>query len=408
MTRDFTDETKKRLMKEIDDINKKTWSPVTDFIGDAFLYGGKWIGILSLENNLLSVESYQRNILDMTDMTKKELNEIFEDVYATDAQFSKKFVKLNQRESIYNSKLSQLASMIQPNFSICDAATIKSMTNEYNERLKAVDWKINEIYERELDQAAKQAALKSAKGIVGGVLKVFVDVLSLPVKMVKNIVTNNVGEIFTDTWSIIDDVFSVGSNFVGLTALGMGYGISAINGSNAVKNEAIKQSEAYSGAKGLTDVLEADEKMNGESEIKTLMKKGSQLADSTSTFIDIKNSVKGFVEKPASMVETDFGFNYKMNPLKKADMIGDYKDNYSHWQGIYEKLGKDSHYVMLNNISKGYKYLENLWDIPEGEENVIEGVVETGVKGFNNWYKSLCDCYDFAYGAIESLISEVS
>lgn len=71
MTRDFTDETKKRLMKEIDDINKKTWSPVTDFIGDAFLYGGKWIGILSLENNLLSVESYQRNILDMTDMTKK-------------------------------------------------------------------------------------------------------------------------------------------------------------------------------------------------------------------------------------------------------------------------------------------------------------------------------------------------
>ena len=56
MVRDFTQATKERLSNEIDDINKKTWSPVTDFIGDIFLYGGKWLGILSLNDDMSNVE----------------------------------------------------------------------------------------------------------------------------------------------------------------------------------------------------------------------------------------------------------------------------------------------------------------------------------------------------------------
>lgn len=71
MVRDFTEATKQSLSGEIDDINKSSWSPVTDAIGDAVSYAGKWLGVISLKDDMSNVESYQRTVLDMTDMTKK-------------------------------------------------------------------------------------------------------------------------------------------------------------------------------------------------------------------------------------------------------------------------------------------------------------------------------------------------
>ncbi len=395
MVRDFTEATKEKLSKEIDDINKKTWHPVTDAIGDAFMYAGKWLGILSLNDDMSNVESYQRNVLDMTDMTKKELSDIFDAVYGIDSDFKTYFANFNEHETTYNSKLQTLYSMIQPNFTICDAKTIKSMVGKYNDALKDVDGKINKDFEKELDWAAKEAALDSAKGLVGGVLKMVVDIAVLPVSMIKNVATGNFAGIFTDTWSLVDDVFAVGSNLVGLASLGIGYGISACTGNKQQKHLAVKYGEAYGGASGLTDTLEAEEEINGKSGVTTFMLNTSKTIDGVSAAVGLFGDAKGFVDDPSDMIDLKFGFKDKLGTLKKADMLEEYQDDYRKWQSLYRTFGKDNHYTTMKNISNGYKYLEPIWDIDEGLDAVIEGEGKKIFEGSQKWFKAIGDGYEF-------------
>lgn len=395
MVRDFTQATKDRLSNEIDDINKKTWSPVTDFIGDIFLYGGKWLGILSLNDDMSNVESYQRRVLDMTDMTKKELNDIFDKVYGIDKTFKGYFSDINERIKTYNEKMKYLYGVIQPNFSICSAATISAETSLFNAQLKATDGKINGNFENELDWAAKEAALEATKGIVGSALKAVVDVVTLPVSMIKNVATGNPLGIVSDTWSIIDDVFAVGSNLVGVTALGLGYGISALTGSNETKHMAIQYGEAYGGSSGLTDTLKAEQEMNGESGVTDFMLKASKTMDNASAAFGLFSSAKGFLEDPTSMLDLKFGFKDKLGTIKKADMLEKYQDNYRTWQSLYRKFGKSTNYTTLKNISNGYKYVSGIWDIKDGADKVFESTAKTAFESSNKWFKSWGDAYDF-------------
>lgn len=391
MVRDFTEDTKERLSKEIDDINKKTWNPVTDFIGDLFLYGGKWIGILSLKDDMSNVESYQRSVLDMTDMTKKQLNDIFENVYAVDRDYKDKILDLVNREKYYNAKLQTLISAIQPDFHICDAQKIREMVSGYNAQLKIIDGKINKDFEAELDWAAKRAALEGVKGTVGGVLRVAVDVLTLPANMIMNMTTNNYGAIITDSWALIDDTFAVAGNLGGLGALGVGCGIAVITGNKETKNYAISYGGAYTGASGLTDTLEAQKKVEGKSGVTSLFLKASKTMDATSAALGLYSDAKGFLEEPSKMIDTNFGFT-KYEPLKKADMVEEYKDDYLHWQALYRHFYKDNHYAIMKNISKGYDYLENGWELlDDGWSAAVEGAGETVIKGFNKWYKAWGD-----------------
>lgn len=405
MVRDFTQATKERLSNEIDDINKSTWSPVTDAIGDVLMYGGKWIGLISLNDDMSNVESYHRRVLDMTDTTKKELQQIFDDVYAVDREYKRHFEDLNERESVYNEKLKCLYERIKPNFTICDAQTIKALISDFDAKLKAIDSNINSNFEKELDWAAKQAAWESAKGAFSGILKGIVDIFTLPVSMVKNITTGNHLGIFTDTWAIIDDVFAVGSNLVGLASLGLGYTVSFITGNNEQKHMAIQYGEAYGGASGLTEALEADEKVNGGGGLVSGMKWVSQKIDTASAAVGLWSDAKGFLDDPSSMIDPKLGFNFevvdgnivqgKLKTLKKADMLAEYQEDYRKWQALYRRFGKEYHYVELKNLSKLYKYAEPFWNISEGIDTVLESEKKTFIESSNKWFKAIEDSYDF-------------
>ena len=396
MVRDFTEATKERLSKEIDEINYSTWSPVTDALGDMFMYAGKWLGIISLKDDMSNVESYQRRVLDMTDITKKDLQKIFDDAYDIDKEFKGTFGNLNERESTYNDKLQYLYGIIHPNFSICDAQTIKSQTAAYDEKLKTVDGKINSDFEKELDWAAQQAALENTKGLFGGILKTVVDVVTLPVSMVKNVVTGYFAGIFVDTWSLVDDVFAVGSNLAGLASLGIGYGISAITGNNEQKHLSIKYGETYGGVSGLTEALDADEKVNGENTVTSSFKWVSEKVDALSAAAGLCSDAKGFLDNPASMFDDKFGFKDKLSTLKKADMLDKYQDDYRTWQALYTRLGKDYHYTDLKNLNNAYKYLKGYWELPDsGMEAVAEHEVKTLFESTNKWFKAWGDAFDF-------------
>ncbi len=168
MIRDFTEETKERLLNQIDEVNGETWSAFTDGLGDIALTVGKWLGLLDLKDDMSNVESYQKAILDKTDMTKNELNQIFENVYAVDTDFKGAFSEINEKEELYNSKLDALIGLINPNFQIASAKEIMAAVSSYNEQLEAIDQKIAETYIAEMDWAAKQALKDAGKNFLKG------------------------------------------------------------------------------------------------------------------------------------------------------------------------------------------------------------------------------------------------
>ena len=55
MVRDYTEETKERLLKQIDEVNNETWCWLTDGLGDFFTSAGKWLGILNLRDDMSNV-----------------------------------------------------------------------------------------------------------------------------------------------------------------------------------------------------------------------------------------------------------------------------------------------------------------------------------------------------------------
>ena len=393
MVRDFTEATKQRLSDEIDDINKSTWTPVTDFLGDVVLYGGKWIGVLSINDDMSNVESYQRKVLDMTDMTKKELTQIFEDVYAIDKEYSGNFTEITENEQVYNERLAYLFGVIQPNFSICSAAEIRKGIASYNDKMKATSSKLNATFEKEVDWAAKQAALKSTKGTILGIFNLAVDIVCLPANMIKNIATGNFVGIFTDTWSLIDDVFAVGSNLAGLASIGLGYAIGGITGNTKIKNEAVKYGEAYGGATGLTDALKADEKINGEGGFVTFMRKPSEKIDAASAACSLFGDAKDFLDDPGNMVDGKFGFS-GYSPIKKADMLDKYQDDYRKWQSVYRNYVKDNHVTTWKNVSKAKGFLDPLIDKAFGGDVAPEDYAKPIVEKSQKWFKACGDAWD--------------
>lgn len=402
MVRDFTEATKQRLSGEIDDINKSTWNPVTDAIGDVISYAGKWLGIISIKDDMSNVESYQRTVLDMTDMTKKELEQIFEDVYDIDKEFKGNFAEIVENEIAYNDRIKFLFEQIKPNFSICSAATIRKNIVSYDEKLRTTSNKTNDTFKKEVDWAAKQAALEATKGTISSLFKGVVDIVCLPASMIKNIVTGNYIGIATDTWNIIDDVFAVGSNLVGLASLGLGYAIGGISGSTNIKNEAVKYSEAYGGAKGLTDTLKAEEEINGEGGLITGMRKVSEGIDATSAAVGLFSDCKDFFENPEKMMDFDFGFK-EYSPIKKADMLEKYQGDYRQWQSLYRNYVKDNHVIELKNISNAKSFFDPVIDYAFGDSEALDNHGKAILEKSNKWYKAFGDAYDLGEDISELL-----
>lgn len=171
MIRDYTAKTEERLLKQIDEVNSETWCWLTDGIGDCLSTVGKWLGLLDLKDDMSNVESYQKEILDQTNMTKKELKKIFEDVYSVDTEFRGKFDEINNKESTYNEKLQTLIGMINPNFQIASSEEIMAAMTSYNDKLKNIDKQIAETYTAEMDWAAKEALKDAGKNFLKGLGK---------------------------------------------------------------------------------------------------------------------------------------------------------------------------------------------------------------------------------------------
>ena len=173
MIRDYTQATLDKLLAEIDSINRNNWSWFTDFLGDRWLKLGKALRLVSLEDDLSNLESYQRKVLDMNNTTKEELRQIFERVYEVDSSYSRHFDDLLQRQQIYNAKITKLTEMITPHFSIAPAATISEAVRGFNSTFVDVNESINNKIGK---SEAQKTHLSSAEVLgTGGLISMLVN-----------------------------------------------------------------------------------------------------------------------------------------------------------------------------------------------------------------------------------------
>lgn len=377
MIRDFTEETKARLTKQIDEVNSETWSWLTDGIGDCLSSAGKWLGILNLKDDMSNVESYQKQILDKTDMTKKELKKIFENVYAVDKKFKSKFGELNEKESAYNSKLNVLIEQINPNFQIASSKEILSAVSDYNDKLINIDKKIAETYTAEMDWAAKEAAKDAGKNFLKGLGKI----------------AGGIGGILSgnpvSAIDVINGVFQVGSSLQTAVSLG-GYaicgGVADLNGGSlsdklSQKNSMLQDAEKSSDNEGLADVFED----NGWDYLATAM----NVVDTAS---DILNFASGFDDyltgKGPALFDKDMGFDL----IEKTD---DFSDTLS--KG-WKTIGK-----AINYVTPAYDAI-----IGGNTDEMLKSITKNAIPAFDQIQSAadtVKDGVDFFVDEIDDLIN---
>lgn len=108
VTRDFTEETRQKLLSIVEEVESEKWFNITRW--DVFYRIEKYFGGLDFPSNESELNTYYRKIIDIEDTSKEQINEIFEQVYATDNSFSKEIDGLVENVREINSDLEKLSN----------------------------------------------------------------------------------------------------------------------------------------------------------------------------------------------------------------------------------------------------------------------------------------------------------
>ena len=139
MVRDFTDEAKVKLLSQISDIESHDWSWFTDCIGDMSLHIQKWVGILSLQDDMSNVEEYHKAILDMNNTKCSDIENIFENVYTEENSVARQLEEVKEKLQLMADNMQKLADGISLGFASADASSIQKIGKELRADLKNVN-----------------------------------------------------------------------------------------------------------------------------------------------------------------------------------------------------------------------------------------------------------------------------
>jgi|GEM_PF-449444 len=106
ITRDFSDTTKQNLLSIVEEVDDEPWYDVTRW--DIFYRIDDLLGDMDFPSNQDALSTYYRKIIDMQGVSKKKINQIFEEVYQADNQFANQMDKLNDRIVSINNKLTMV------------------------------------------------------------------------------------------------------------------------------------------------------------------------------------------------------------------------------------------------------------------------------------------------------------
>lgn len=114
MIRDFSEMARNELYTQIDEVTPDgIWEEVMDGVSDLGLNIQSWLGILSIANYVNDIKGYHRKILDKNNISKIQLDAIFQEIKDIDETYTSILAMLNEEFCKDIAYLKELANIIR-------------------------------------------------------------------------------------------------------------------------------------------------------------------------------------------------------------------------------------------------------------------------------------------------------
>lgn len=385
MVRDFTDEAKEKLLSQISDIELQDWSWFTDCIGDMSLHILKWIGILSLQDDMSNVEEYHKAILDMNNTKCSDIENIFENVYTEENSVARQLEEVKEKLQLMADNMQKLADGISSGFVSADASSIQKIGTELRADLKNVNATLAEWQEKEEVEALTFLTKENVWKVVKYSLKALVDIAAMPIKLVAALKKGpvNFGAAFVaEGWDLINNTFAVGeaASVVAVSLIGLGIG--AVGGSEARSN-AYRNAKYYDQNESLTDIWENEAKNQPNSKVYEFLSKRAKNLDDISETYDILDSILDTLH-----LEENSGEDWKDKVESSKKILGfdlEEKDGIS-WEDynrIYKKSKREWKkfnivYKEMEESEQKIKNIKNVFELLNGtrEDGILKSIFD--------------------------------
>lgn len=114
MYRDFSNASKDRLIRLINEVDQEQWTGATDFLGDIGMHLLSIAIKLNIKSHIDDVSKYHKQILDKNNATKTKIYKIFDDVKRVDYKYCSYLVSVEEMLQNVISTMSILSGIVSP------------------------------------------------------------------------------------------------------------------------------------------------------------------------------------------------------------------------------------------------------------------------------------------------------
>lgn len=114
MRRDFSDESKQKMLRLVAQVENEKWCIFTDWIGDRWYDFESWIGVLGINNYIDEVNEYHKLVIDKNNATEQTINSVFSTVSSVDREFACKLDQIRLALTKWNQYIERLSDIVNP------------------------------------------------------------------------------------------------------------------------------------------------------------------------------------------------------------------------------------------------------------------------------------------------------
>lgn len=169
MRRDFSDESKQKMLNLVAQVEQEKLCNFTDWIGDRWYDFQDWIGVLDIKHYIDDVNTYHKKVIDKNNSTEQAIIDIFIAVGTVDHDYA---IKLSQTRSAlekWKRYIEQLTEIVNP---FKGRFTTEYMGNALNTLLEDALVSTNEVEEKTIDEESPEELVNRMLELAKALLKV--------------------------------------------------------------------------------------------------------------------------------------------------------------------------------------------------------------------------------------------
>ena len=158
MYRDFSENSKQKLLGLVSEVENEKWCDFTDWVGDRWYDFEVIIGELNIKNYLNKVNEYHKKVIDKNNATQSSINAIFDKVNSVDASCKDAFSKISSQLKQWQKYIDEMSQVVNPQNGKFDAKYISYI----------LDQRLTSIAEMDVDEESSKSREELTKDAIKG------------------------------------------------------------------------------------------------------------------------------------------------------------------------------------------------------------------------------------------------